>query len=119
MPGDAVVADQPVDLKVANEFVVIVEKNSVAMDESDMDVLVLILPVDDQPPFKLHLEKGIAVDMAGDEVSALPVIRQSEAIETIVSEPRCYLVEVVVFLLAGVQVGIRDFLEHATPPQLS
>ena len=118
VPRDAINSNKSVILKVTDKLIVIVEVDRIAVNERHMDVFALILAVDHKPPFELHLQEGLAVDVAGDEIRALPIVGQPQAIEAIVRQTRGHLVEVVVFLLTRIQIGIGDRLKHATPPPL-
>ena len=117
MPGYAVVTYQAVGFQMPNELVVIVDIHRIAKNEGDVDALASVLSVDHQAPLELHLQKRLAVDVTGNEVRTLPVIRQPQAIKSEVRHARGNLVEVVVFLLARIQCRIGDGVKllHAAP----
>jgi hypothetical protein len=45
---------------------VIVGAGRIAVNENNVATVPLILTVDHQTPFELHLQKGVVVDVAGD-----------------------------------------------------
>lgn len=74
VPGYAFSSNEPVVLKVPDKLIVIVKIDRIAVNERHMDVFALILAVDHKPPLELYFQKGLTVDMAGDEICALPII---------------------------------------------
>ena len=59
------------------QLIVRIDEAVIAMEEGDMDVLADILFVEAEPPFQLHFEEGLPIDVASDEICALPVVGQA------------------------------------------
>lgn len=115
VPGYACITNKPIILNMPDKQVVIVEVNRIAMNECHMDILALVFTINHKPPFKLHLQKSFAVDMAGNEISTLPVIRQTQAIETIVGQTGSNFVKVVVLFLSRIQCLIWYAVKQERP----
>lgn len=58
----------------------VIEVTGVAVKECDMDAFAQILLVDAKPSLQLHLDECLAIDVAGDEISTLPVIAQPQTV---------------------------------------
>ncbi len=46
--------------------------------ESDVQILAAVLLVEGESALQLDLHEGFAIDMLGDEISALPIIRKAQ-----------------------------------------
>ena len=64
----------PVRPHEGKQFIVGIYEAIIAANEGDVDVFSDVFFVEAETPLELHLKKGLAVDVAGDEVRALPVI---------------------------------------------
>lgn len=77
-PPFALFVQCPVGQHQSKQLVVRVDEAVIAAREGDMNVLRDILLVETQPAFQLNLQKGLAVNMARDEIRALPIIGQAQ-----------------------------------------
>ena len=59
---------------MANEAIMIVEKDIFSVDKCDVNILALILSIYHKSSFELNLEICFTVCVAGNEVCSLPVI---------------------------------------------
>ena len=116
VPSHAFITDQRVRFQEVNQPIMIVEISLITVNKGDVDALALVLPVNDKARFELHLHESLTIDMTSDEVSALPVIGQSQTVEAIIRKPRRDLVEIVVFLLARIERSVWDGCELAHAP---
>lgn len=117
-PPLALLIQCPARPNEGKQIVVGIHKAIVAANEGNVDAFADVFFVEAEAPLQLHLKKGLAVDVAGDEVRALPIIGQAQAIEAIVCHPRRNLVEVEIFLLARIELTVghpskRFLLAHA------
>ncbi|OHX13024.1 hypothetical protein BI347_05475 [Chromobacterium sphagni] len=72
-------------LQLNRQLIVWIKIEPLLVSESNMDALATILAIESHTPLQLHFEDSAAIDMAGDEVGSLPVIRQAQAVEAIIS----------------------------------
>ena len=86
--------------QVFEQFVVRVEIPAAFVGKADEEALAEVLLVQCQAPFQLHLEEGVAVDVLGDEIGTLPVIREAHRGEAVIGEECRHFLEIVVFPLA-------------------
>ena len=82
-----------------------------AVAEANPKVLALVLSVERQPPLELDADR-LAVMMLRKEVSALPVIAESDRDKAVIGKDTGKLLVVVAFLLACVQRGAVHFIEY-------
>lgn len=60
----------------------------------------------------MNPEGGVAIEVVGKEIGALPVVGEFDAVETVVGQPSSQLLEVLDFLLATFEGGWIDALER-------
>ena len=112
MPGHAAIANQAIVQQMLDQGIMVVEVAGIAVEEGNVDTFAHILLIDAKPPLQLHFDEGLAIDVASDEIGTLPVIAQPQAVEAIVGQLRSDLLEIVVFLLTGIEIGIGYAGEH-------
>ena len=84
---------------------------AIAIPKADVELLFAILLSESQPAFELHLEEGDAVRMWSEEVSSVPIVAERNSDKAEISQNRRYLLKVVGFLLAAVEILILDFIK--------
>ena len=78
------------------------------------DILFEILLLDRQPGLQLHPESGRPIQVVREEIGPLPVIRQLDAVESVVSKGCCNLLEIEKFLLSSVETVVVNLFESCT-----